>query len=182
MENIPMKNSALKMLANKRIAQENGVKTIDPPIKRSQTTDPETGAITYRQSWSDSSRSSGKIAGKSPSISSVGSKVLKSTSSKTVTPKSREVTSVLIPKAAGRTDNEIKAPIIKIQAPVKKIDKETILYEKQKKEGETREQFDTRNKIEQERVNKNSEKAKGPSGSGGSILTNKNKGASCKTC
>ena len=182
---IPMKNSALKMLANKRIAQENGVKTIDPPIKRSQTTDPETGAITYRQSWESSSsagRRTAPLVRKTTSISPVGSKVPKSTSSKTVTPVSREVTSVPIPKAAGRTDNEIKAPIIKIQAPVKKIDKETILYEKQKKEGETREQFDTRNKIEQERVNKNSEKAKGPKGSGGSILTNKNKGASCKTC
>jgi len=81
---IPMKNSALKMLANKRIAQENGVKTIDPPIKRSQTTDPETGAITYRQSWESSSStrrtSSGKKTApsvrKTTSISPVGSRYL----------------------------------------------------------------------------------------------------------
>lgn len=177
MENIPMKNSALKMLADKRAAQENGVKTIDPPIKRSQTTDPDTGAITYRQSWSDSSRSAGK--GKSPSISSIGSKVQ---SKRVSTAGSREVTSVPVPTPAGRTDNEIKAPLIKIQVPNVKKDSKTILYEKQKKEGETREQFEVRNKIEQERVNKNAAEAKEPRGSKVSILTNKNKGASCKTC
>lgn len=177
MENIPMRNSALKMLADKRTAQENGVKTIDPPIKRSQTIDPDTGAITYRQSWSDSSRSSSKIAGKSPSISSVGSKVQPKRVS---TSGSREVTSVPVPTPAKKT--EISTPLAKIQTPNVKKDSKTILYEKQKKEGETREQFNTRDKIEQQRVNKNSEKAKGPSGSGGSILTNKNKGASCKTC
>jgi hypothetical protein len=186
MDNIPMKNSALKMLADKRIAQENGVKTIDPPIKRSQTTDPETGAITYKQSWesSSSAKRTTPSVKKTTSISPVGSKVQpsKSTSSKVSTAGSREVTSVPIPKAAGRTDNEIKVQPIKVQTPVKKIDKETILYEKQKKEGETREQYETRNKIEQQRVNENSAKAKDKSGSGGSILTNKNKGATCKTC
>lgn len=189
---IPMKNSALATIAAKRASQENGVKTIDPPIKRSQTTDPETGAITYRQSWESSSSTRGTSAGKktapsvrkTTSISPVGSKVQpsKSTSSKVSTAGSREVTSVPIPKAAGRTDNEIKVQPIKVQTPVKKIDKETILYEKQKKEGETREQYETRNKIEQQRVNENSAKAKDKSGSGGSILTNKNKGATCKTC
>ena len=173
MDEIPMKNSALVAIAAKRVAQENGVKTIDPPIKRSQTTDPNTGAITYRQSWSNSGRSAGK--GKSPSISSVGSKVKKIS-----TAGSREVTSVPIPTAAKKTEDS--TPLAKIQVPINKIDSKTILYEKQKKQGETREQYDTRNKIEQERVNKNSEKAKEPSGSGGSILTNKNKGASCKTC
>lgn len=177
MENIPMRNSALKMLADKRTAQENGVKTIDPPIKRSQTTDPDTGAITYRQSWSDSSRSSGKVVGKSPSISSVGSKVQPKRVS---TAGSREVTSVPVPTPAVKTDSS--TPLAKIQTPNVKKDSKTILYEKQKKEGETREQYDTRNKAEQQRVNENAAKAKEPKGSGGSILTNKNKGASCKTC
>jgi len=46
MENIPMRNSALKAIADKRLAQENGVKTGDP-IKKTQTVDPDTGAVTY---------------------------------------------------------------------------------------------------------------------------------------
>jgi len=188
---IPMKNSALKMLANKRIAQENGVKTIDPPIKRSQTTDPETGAITYRQSWESSSStrrtSSGKKTApsvrKTTSISPVGSKVPKSTSSKTVTPESREVTTVPIPKAAGRTDNEIKAPPIKIQNPVERSTREDIIYSKRKKENETREEFDKRDKEEDERLNKNALKnqRKGD-GNEGKIMTGKNQGSTCRTC
>ena len=176
MDDIPMKNSALTAIAAKRVAQENGTRTIDPPIKRSQTTDPDTGAVTYRQSWSNTS-SSKSTGSKSPSISSVGSKVK---STKTVTPSSREVTSAPVPTAAKRTDD--KTPLAKIQVANIKKDSKTILYEKQKKEGETREQYEARNKVEQQRVNENAAKAKEPRGSGGSILTNKNKGATCKTC
>ena len=186
MDNIPMKNSALKMLADKRIAQENGVKTIDPPIKRSQTTDPETGAITYRQSWESSSSTRGKkttpSVRKTTSISPVGSKVSKSTSSKTVTPGSREVISAPIPKSAGRTDNEIKAPLIKVQNPVKRSTREDIIYLKRKKENETREEFNKRDKEEDERLKINAEKAKEQKGSGGKIMTDKNKGTSCRNC
>ena len=190
---IPMKNSALKMLANKRIAQENGVKTIDPPIKRSQTTDPETGAITYRQSWESSSSTRGTSAGKktapsvkkTTSISPVGSKVQpsKSKSSKVSTAGSREVTTVPIPKAAGRTDNEIKAPLIKIQNPVERSTREDIIYSKRKKENETREEFDKRDKEEDERLNKNALKnqRKGD-GNEGKIMTGKNQGTTCRTC
>jgi len=177
MDNIPMKNSALTAIAAKRVAQENGTKTIDPPIKRSQTTDPDTGAIIYRQSWSNTSSSKSISASKSPSISTVGSKVK---STKTVTPASREVTSASVPTAAKKTEST--TPLAKIQVPNIKKDTKTILYDKQKKEGETREQFETRNKIEQERVNKNSAEAKEPRGSRSSILTNKNKGATCKNC
>jgi hypothetical protein len=177
MNNIPMKNSALTAIAAKRVAQENGTKTIDPPIKRSQTTDPDTGAITYRQSWSNTSSSKSRSASKSPSISTVGSKVK---STKTVTPASREVTSVPVPTPAKKTESS--TPLAKIQTSNVKKDAKTILYEKQKKEGETREQYEARNKIEQQRVNKNSAEAKAPRGSGGSILTDKNKGATCKTC
>lgn len=184
MYNIPMKNSALKMLANKKAAQENGVKTIDPPIKRSQTTDPETGAITYRQSWSNTSTNKSttkRTPSKSPSISQVGSKV-KSTSSKTVTPGSREITSAPIPKAAGRTDNKITAPPIKVQTPVKASTREDIIYSKRKKENETREEFDKRDKEEDERLKINAAKAKEKKGSGGKIMTDKNKGTSCRNC
>ena len=185
---IPMKNSALATIAAKRASQENGVKTIDPPIKRSQTTDPETGAITYRQSW-ESSSSAGRrttpSVRKTTSISPVGSKVppSKSTSSKTVTPKSREVTTVPIPKAAGRTDNEIKAPLIKIQNPVERSTREDIIYSKRKKENETREEFDKRDKEEDERLNKNALKnqRKGD-GNEGKIMTGKNQGSTCRTC
>jgi len=183
-----MKNSALKMLADKRIAQENGVKTIDPPIKRSQTTDPETGAITYRQSW-ESSSSAGRrttpSVRKTTSISPVGSKVKpsKSTSSKVSTAGSREVTSAPIPKAAGRTDNEIKAPPIKVQNPVKRSTREDIIYLKRKKENETLEEFDKRDKEEDERLKINALKnQRRGDGNEGSIDTGKNKGTTCRTC
>ena len=190
---IPMKNSALATIAAKRASQENGVKTIDPPIKRTQTTDPETGAITYRQSWESSSSTRGTSAGKkttpsvrkTTSISPVGSKVQpsKSTSSKTVTPGSREVTTVPIPKAAGRTDNKITAPPIKVEAPVKRSTREDIIYSKRKKENETREEFDKRDKEEDERLNKNALKnqRKGD-GNEGKIMTGKNQGTTCRNC
>lgn len=204
-DSIPMKNSALAAIANKRVAQENGTKTIEPPIKRSQTTDPDTGAITYRQSWSNTTvnKSStpaskttpqnSRTAGKSQSISSVGSKVpAKSMSSKTVTPGSREITSAPVPKSAGRTDNEIKAPLMKESTPTRTPVKSGTqlreefkqkVYEKQRKGGETREEFDTKNKIEQKRVNENAKKAKEPKGSGGVFMKDeKYNDASCRTC
>lgn len=122
---------------------------------------------------------------KTTSISPVGSKVQpsKSTSSKTVTPGSREVTTVPIPKAAGRTDNEIKAPPIKVETPVKRSTREDIIYSKRKKENETREEFDKRDKEEDERLNKNALKnqRKGD-GNEGKIMTGKNQGTTCRTC
>ena len=189
---IPMKNSALKMLADKRSAQENGVKTIEPTIKRTQSTDPETGAITYRQSWESSSSTRGKSSSagrkttpsvrKTTSISPVGSKVSpsKSTSKSTTPPSkvstsgSREVTSVPIPKPAGRTDNEIKAPPIKIQNPTASAvkdklqlreEKNTAFYMRTKKEGETREQWNKRDAENSERAAENTRKSKEPRGS-----------------
>lgn len=192
---IPMKNSALATIAAKRASQEGGVKTIDPPITRSQTTDPETGAVTYRQSWSNtavnrsttpSSRSTSapvkRSAPKSPSISPVGSKVQ---SSKTVTPGSREVTSAAIPTAAGSKKAEITAPLIKkddkftpTTQKEKVVEKKIEDYNKNKTSDES---FDQYRKRIQERANVNSEKAKSNEKSG-SILTDKNKGATCKTC
>lgn len=191
---IPMKNSALATIAAKRTSQENGVKTIDPPIKRSQTTDPETGAITYRQSWSNTavnrsttpvSKKTTPSVRKTTSISPVGSKVQpsKSKSSKVSTAGSREVTTVPIPKAAGRTDNNITAPPIKVEAPVKRSTREDIIYSKRKKENETREEFDKRDKEEDERLNKNALKnqRKGD-GNEGKIMTGKNQGTTCRNC
>jgi len=185
---IPMKNSALEAITNKRVAQENGTKTIDPPITRSQTTDPETGAVTYRQSWSNTSVNKSTSApvkrsvSKSPSISPVGSKVK---SSKTVTPGSREVTSAAIPAAAAAKKADITAPLMKKEDKFvpktqkeKVVDKKISDYNKNKSSDES---FDQYRKRIQERANINAEKAKSSS-SEGSILTNKNKGATCKTC
>jgi len=187
-DSIPMKNSALAAIAKKRVSQENGTKTIDPPITRSQTTDPETGAVTYRQSWSNTAvnrsttPASKKSVSKSPSISPVGSKVK---SSKTVTPGSREVTSASIPTASGAKKTNITAPLMKksdkftpTTQKEKVVEKKIEDYSKNKTSDES---FDQYRKRIQERANINSEKAKSSKPSG-SILTDKNKGATCKTC
>jgi hypothetical protein len=182
MDNIPMKNSALVAIAAKRLAQEAGTKS-DPIIKRTQTTDPDTGAVTYRQSWSDTStNTSAKRTNASPSISSVGSKAK---SSKTATSGSREITSAPIPKAAEEKKQEISAPLMKKEDKfTPKSKKEKVIenkisdYNKNKTSDES---FDQYRKRIQERANINSEKAKS-SNSGGSLLNNKNKDTSCKTC
>ena len=186
MENIPMRNSALKVLANKRVAQENGVKSIDP-IKKTQTVDPDTGAITYRHSWSGSSESSKPRTTnttprrQSPGISTVGSKI----SSKKETSGSREFTSVPRPTAAGRTDDtKPSAALPTVRTTPTKEERyraiNTPSYNKYKKSGQTFEDWD---KSEKERVNKNALKnqRKGD-GDSGSIDTGKNKGTSCRTC
>ena len=178
MDNIPMKNSALAAIASKRAAQEAGTKS-DPIIKRTQTTDPDTGAVTYRQSWNDTSASkSTKRTNASPSISSVGSKV-KNTSG------SREITSAPIPKPAGAKKTEISAPLMKKEDKfTPKTQKERVNenkindYNKNKTSGES---FDQYRKRIQERANINSEKANSSKGSG-SLLSDKNKDTSCKTC
>lgn len=158
------------------LAITNDDKKPKPTIKRTEVKNPD-GTTTYRQSWNNETVKK-QITSSNKPRSFMNNSNLSST--RKVTPNSREVTSVPIPTAAKKTED--KTPLAKIQVPVKKIDKGTILYEKQKKQGETREQYETRNKTEQERVNKNSEKARDSSSSSGSILTGKNKGATCKTC
>jgi len=138
MENIPMRNSALKAIADKRLAQENGVKTGDP-IKKTQTVDPDTGAVTYKHSWSGSMESSKPskliVRRSSPTISSVGSKAAKKESG------SREFTSVPRMTPAGLTEDT--KTIAKIQ-PVSKEEIKSSLkdYQKSKKEANIRDIYD----------------------------------------
>lgn len=175
MDNIPMKNSALAAIASKRAAQEAGTKS-DPIIKRTQTTDPDTGAVTYRQSWSDKSKSGTTKRSTSPSISSVGSKVKSNAGS-------REFTSVPIPTAAGVKKAEITAPLMKkVDKPAPKSQKEKIAekkiedYNKNKESDET---FDQYRKRIQERANENAEKAKSHEDK---RFFMKNKVKACRTC
>ena len=177
------------------LAPTNDDENKKPVITRTEVKNPD-GTTTYRQSWNNEAvrkqiTSSNKPRQfiNNPNLSSVRKKetpqkvIKKETSSKTVTPSSREITTVPIPKAAGRTDNEIKAPLIKIQTPVKRSTREDIIYSKRKKENETREEFDKRDKEEDERLNKNALKnqRKGD-GNKGKIMTDKNQGTTCRNC
>ena len=207
MENIPMRNSALKAIADKRIAQENGVKTIDPAVKKTQTVDPETGSITYKHSWNSASESkitstNSKPKRSSPTISSVGSKKTTTTvapkktittvSKKTVSPGSREFSSVapLTPKsttvdtkpsAAIPTEKElVKAPTPTKEQKYRATWEKS--YQQNKKPGETFDQWD---QSEKNRTQKNAAKNRRLDwlkGEGGIIDTGKNKSGACKTC
>ena len=162
---------------------------IDPPISRTQTTNPD-GSTTYRQSWSGSNSGKSNAPAKKPitslhRLSRSSDEPAKSSSFKASTSGSREITSAPIPKAAGTKKEEIKAPLMKADnkfVPTtqkeKVVEKKVEDYKKNKSDSES---FDTYRKRIQDRANTNSEKAKSTS-SGGSILTDKSRGATCKTC
>ena len=151
---------------------------IDPPVKRTQTTNPD-GSVTYRQSWSGSSSGS-KSNTSTKRVSSA-----KSSSYKTPTSGSREITSAPIPKVAGVKKEEIKAPLMKAEnkfTPTTK--KEQVISNKiddYKKNKTSEESYDTYRKRIQDRANTNSAKAKSTS-SRGVMSSNKNKDTSCKNC
>ncbi len=197
-----MRNSALKAIADKRAAQENGTKTGDPIIK-TKTVDPDTGAVTYKHSWSDTSMSSKPTTRStsgtttaprrsSPTISSVGSKKTTTAPKKIVTPVSkttsgsREFTSVAPLTPAGKTDTmKPSAPLAKITekvTPITKEQKKEIIYKKSyeetKKPGESFNEWYT--KLD-ERTKAQSAKNQSK-GSEGSIDTGKNKGTTCRNC
>jgi hypothetical protein len=157
---------------------------IDPPIKRTQSVDPDTGAITYRQSWSGSSKSNAPPSSLHR-LSRSSDAPAKSSSFKSATSGSREITSAPIPKAAGAKKEEIKAPLMKAEnkfTPTtqkeKVIENKIEDYKKNKSESES---FDTYRKRIQERANENAAKAKSTS-SKGVMSSSKNKDTSCKTC
>ena len=209
MENIPMRNSALKAIADKRAAQESGTKTGDPIIK-TKTVDPETGAVTYKHSWSDTDMSSKPTTRSttrstsgttttttaprrsSPTISSVGSKKTTTDTKKTVTPVSRttsgsrEFTSVAPLTPAGKTDSmKPSAPLAKITekvTPLTKEEKREIIYKTSyDKTKKIGESFDDWYKKLDEKTKENSYKNKDKSDEG-SINTGKNKGTTCRNC
>lgn len=196
-----MRNSALRAIAEKRVAQENGVKTGDP-IKRTQTVDPDTGSVTYKHSWSSSSESSKPRTNtprrQSPGISPVGSKitsnkpVVKKTEAsnkpvvkKTETSGSREFTSVPRPTPAGLTEStKPSAPVPTVRNTPTKQERyvaiNTSSYKKYAKPGQTFEDWD---KSEKERMNKNAIKnQRKPDGSEGSYDNGRSKGTRCRTC
>lgn len=194
--NIPMKDSALNVIASKRAAQEAGTKSIDPKITKTTTTNPEMGTTTTRTSWSGSS-SSAKPASKNvtkpttPVKRTVTTPSRTNTPSRTVTPTSgsREITTFNAPKAAGVVTQKITAPLInnsKKFVPTttkeKRIAKQVETYNKYKKPDESFEGYKTRRTSEtQEAIKKGPAKKEKWSGVGGRDAS-KNKSGTCMSC
>lgn len=190
--NIPMKDSALNVIASKRAAQEAGTKSIDPKITKTTTTNPEMGTTTTRTSWSGSSSSN-----KQPARSTTPVKRTVTTPSRTNTPSravtptsgSREITTFSAPKAAGVVTQKITAPLIdnskKFVASTtkeKRIEKQVSTYNKEKKAGESFEGYKTRRTFEtQEAIKKGPAKKEKWSGVGGRDAS-KNKSGTCMSC
>ena len=197
--NIPMKDSALNVIASKRAAQESGTKSIDPKITKTTTTNPEMGTTTTRTSWSGSSSSakpgarSAAPAKKStaPARTSTAPAAKSTTPSRTVTPTSgsREITTFSAPKAAGVVTQKITAPTIdnsKKFVPSttkeKRIANQVSTYNKEKKEGESFDTYRTRRTSEtQEAIKKGPAKKEKWQGVGGNNASKSRSGA-CLTC
>lgn len=200
--NIPMKDSALNVIASKRAAQEAGTRSIDPKITKTTTTNPEMGTTTTRTSWSGSS-SSAKPASRSTTkaapakastakrepvraASSVSAAPTKASSS---TSGSREITTFSAPKAAGVVTQKITAPTIdnskKFVASTtkeKRIEKQVSTYNKEKKAGESFDTYQTRRTSEtQAAIKKGPAKKEKWSGVGGDNSSKRKSGA-CLTC
>ena len=164
--NIPMKDSALRVIESKRAAQEAGTRSIDPKITKTTTTDPEMGTTTTRTSWSGSSSSVKPAARSTAPVKRTVTTPVKRTNapSRTVTPTSgsREITTFNAPKAAGVVTQKITAPTIdnskKFVASTtkeKRIEKQVSTYNKEKKEGESFDTYRTRRTSEtQEAIKK----------------------------
>ena len=191
--NIPMKDSALRVIESKRAAQEAGTRSIDPKITKTTTTDPEMGTTTTRTSWSGSSSSVKPAARSTAPVKRTVTTPVKRTNapSRTVTPTSgsREITTFNAPKAAGVVTQKITAPTIdnskKFVASTtkeKRIEKQVSTYNKEKKEGESFDTYRTRRTSEtQEAIKKGpakKEKWKSVNGDNSS----KSRSGACLTC
>jgi hypothetical protein len=187
MDNIPMRNSALKAIADKRLAQENGVKTGDP-IKKTQTVDPDTGAVTYRHTWSGSSESSKSTSNtarrSSPTISSVGSKSAKKEAG------SREFTTAPRLAPAGKTEDTKPSASLPSETKLSKSTKtkaetlralHTPAYNasEEKKSGKSYEEWDA---ITTQRMKENSKKNKDKESKGVFMLDDPSNNKVCRTC
>ena len=191
--NIPMKDSALRVIESKRAAQEAGTRSIDPKITKTTTTDPEMGTTTTRTSWSGSSSSVKPAARSTAPVKRTVTTPVKRTNapSRTVTPTSgsREITTFNAPKAAGVVTQKITAPLIdnsKKFVPTttkeKRIAKQVETYNKYKKPDESFEGYRTRRTFEtQEAIKKGPEKKEKWSGVGGRDAS-KNKSGTCMSC
>jgi hypothetical protein len=172
----------------------NLVEQPNPVISRTQTTNPD-GSVTYKQSWDDTSvnKSNTPITKVTKPIvkkttNSVPPNVVvpKSTSSKIVTPNSREITSLPPMQIKQGIKPEITAPLgIPNNNFVPTTQKEKMIqwriqdYNKNKINGES---FEVYRKRIQDKANLNSAKAKEPSGSGSYFVSNKNRDTSCDGC
>lgn len=191
--NIPMKDSALNVIASKRAAQEAGTKSIDPKITKTTTTNPEMGTTTTRTSWSGSSSSAKPAARSTAPVKAATAPVKRTvtTPSRTVTPTSgsREITTFSAPKAAGVVTQKITAPTIdnskKFVASTtkeKRIEKQVSTYNKEKKAGESFDTYQTRRTSEtQAAIKKGPAKKEKWSGVGGDNSSKRKSGA-CLTC
>lgn len=191
MKNIPMRNSALKVIADKKNAQANGVKSIDPVITK--TTDPDTGAVTTRKVWTNSygnRTNSGTTKRTTPviKIKKPTSSVKKPTSSSGKEVVERSWTQVnMLGKPSGTTvDTKPSAPIATIRQTPTKADRYRAVfnpgYEKRKDKSQTFDQWD---QSEKERTQKNSAKNRRwdwLKGDGGNGEMDKNKSGGCTTC
>lgn len=178
--------------------------TPDPPkdggIKKTQSTNPETGVTTYKQSWGNSygRKSSAAPTKAAPAKAApVKREPVKAASSVSAAPAktsgstagSREFSTFPSPKAAGAVTQKITAPTIdnsKKFVPSttkeKRIEKQVSTYNKEKKEGESFDTYRARRTSEtQAAIKKGPEKKEKWAGVGGRDAS-KNKSGACTTC
>lgn len=194
------------------LATTSDPKAIDPVVAKSQSTDPDTGVTTYKHTWSNTygrksaaptTRTTTPLVKRAttPERKTSSAPVKKQSSSSLKVPQERTFTSLPRLTPAGKTDDtkpsapmpqikefskeklkeeSRKATVFERTERAKKIYKDD--YEKQKKPGETFEQW--HDKLN-ERVNKQSAKNRRGDwlkGDGGTIDTGKNKGTTCRNC
>jgi hypothetical protein len=168
------------------LASTSEPKAIDPPVKKTESVDPDTGVTTYKHTWSNTygKKSSAPTTKTTTPLVKRESTPVKKQSSGSSSGE-RSFTSVARPTPAGRTDDtKPKAAIPTVRNTPTKQERyvaiNTPSYKKYAKPGQSFEDWD---KSEKERVNKNALKnQKKGDGREGSIDTGKNKGATCRTC
>lgn len=179
------------------LASTSDPKEIEPNVKKTQTTDPDTGVTTYRHTWSNSygkrtaapttKTTTPLVKRTAAPVARTSSKPAARTSSSSgTTSGSREFTSLPKLTPAGRTDDtKPSAPLAKITekaTPLTKEEKREIIYKKSyessKKTGESFDEW--YNKLD-ERTKSQSAKNRSK-GSEGDINTGKNKGSTCRNC
>ena len=179
------------------LASTSDPKEIEPNVKKTQTTDPDTGVTTYRHTWSNSygkrtaapttKTTTPLVKRTAAPVARTSSKPAARTSSSSgTTSGSREFTSLPKLTPAERTDDtKPSAPLAKIQEKVPPLTKKQkieiiykVPYNKSKKEGES---FDDWYKKLDEKTKENSYKNRSKDDEG-EIRTNKQDAGGCRGC
>ena len=179
------------------LATTSDPKEIEPTVKKTQSTDPDTGVTTYKHSWSNSygKRTSAPTTktttplvkrDTAPVRKPSSAPVKKPSSSSGTTSGSREFTSLPKLTPAGRTDDtKPSAPLAKIKekaTPLTKQEEKEIIYKKSyessKKTGES---FNDWYAKLDERTKANSAKNRSKD-SEGEIRTDKQMAGGCRGC